>query len=42
MKEDYDILTKIDIHRTYQKWGKLWKKKLWPKIIVFISIVIRN
>ena len=42
MKEAYKILIGADIQPIDQKWGKLWKKKLWPKITVFNWVVIRN
>ena len=42
MKESYDILTEANIQPTEQKWGKLWQKKLWPKITIFSWPMIKN
>ena len=33
MNEAYDILTVANIQPTDKKWKKLWKKKLWPKLL---------
>ena len=34
-KEYYELLIEAEDQPTYEKWTKLWKKKIWPKITIF-------
>ena len=42
MKEDYDIMTGVYVESEDKIWGKLWQNKLWPKIIIFFWLVLKN
>ena len=42
MKEAYDILTGANIQPMDERWKKIWKKIMWPKITVFNWIVMRK
>ena len=35
MKEAYDLWTRDDTKPMDQKWQKLWKEKIWPKLSIF-------
>ena len=42
MKEAYDIMTGADKNLKDQKWKKLWKTKLCPKITIFSWLVLKK
>ena len=42
MKEAYDLWTRDDTKPMDQKWQKLWKEKIWPKLSIFSLLVMRK
>ena len=40
IKEAYDLWKGVDNQPVDQKWKKLWKKKMWPKICIFCWLVM--